>query len=230
MSDRADRVVVLASGGLDSAVLLADLAQTAVVFPLYVAKGLAWERQEQRALRAFVRALGHGNVQPVTVLSAPVKNIYGEHWSVTGRGVPGADEPDIKVFLPGRNILLIALAAVWCSVHDVPRIAIGSLGGNPFPDATPEFFSGMAQVVSEGLGYRLTVEAPYRGLHKKDLVRRFRDLPLELTLTCMAPTRRGGRHCGRCNKCYERQQAFVKAGVEDKTAYAVGKRTRLAST
>jgi len=214
----SDRVAVLASGGLDSAVLVAGMAKHAVVYPIYVAKGLAWERQELAALRRFLAALDGRNVQPVTVLRVPVKNIYGEHWSVTGRGVPAADAPDVKVFLPGRNILLIALAAVWCSVHDVHRIALGSLGGNPFPDATPEFFSEMARLVSQGLGFAVTVEAPYRGLHKDDLIRRAEHLPLELTLTCMAP--RGGKHCGACNKCYERQQAFVRAEVEDRTRYA----------
>jgi 7-cyano-7-deazaguanine synthase len=221
-----DSVAVLASGGLDSAVLLADLAQRSTVFPVYVRQGLAWERQEQRALQAFLDALGSDRIKPVVTLSAPVREMYGDHWSVTGRGVPDADAPDIKVLLPGRNILLISLAAVWCSVHDVSRIAIGSLGGNPFPDATPEFFADLARVLSSGLGHTVAVEAPYRGVHKEDLIRRFRHLPLELTLTCMAPTRRGGVHCGTCNKCYERQQAFIRAGVADKTTYATQTRER----
>ncbi|MSQ14184.1 MAG: 7-cyano-7-deazaguanine synthase, partial [Dehalococcoidia bacterium] len=170
-----DSVAVLASGGLDSAVLLADLSQRSVVFPVYVRQGLAWELQEQRALRAFLEAQGNDRVKPLVTLSVPVREMYGDHWSLTGRGVPDADAPDIKVFLPGRNILLISLAAVWCSVNDVSRIAIGSLGGNPFPDATPEFFADLARVLSTGLGHSVAVEAPYRGLHKEDLIARFRD-------------------------------------------------------
>jgi 7-cyano-7-deazaguanine synthase len=122
------------------------------------------------------------------------------------------------VFLPGRNILLLGLAAVWCSVHRVSRIAIGSLGGNPFPDATPRFFESYATLLSEGLGHPIAIEAPYRGLHKEDLIRRHAHLPLGLTLTCMAP--KGGAHCGACNKCHERQTAFHKAGVPDPTVYA----------
>ena len=54
--------------------------------------------------------------------------------------------------LTGQPALLIALASVWCSTHDVGRIAIGSLGGNPFPDATPEFFESFGSVLSAGLG------------------------------------------------------------------------------
>jgi 7-cyano-7-deazaguanine synthase len=62
------------------------------------------------------------------------------------------------------------------------------------------------------------VVAPYRGLHKSDLIARFGALPLDLTLTCMAP--REGKHCGACNKCRERQEAFRYAGMSDRTRYA----------
>ena len=98
------------------------------------------------------------------------------------------------------------------------RISIGSLGGNPFPDATPEFFETFAATLSTGLGHKILVDAPYRGLTKSDIIKRFRELPLELTLTCMAPT--DGRHCGRCNKCGERRNAFRESGVPDRTVYA----------
>jgi 7-cyano-7-deazaguanine synthase len=109
------------------------------------------------------------------------------------------------------------LAAIWGSTHGVSRIAIGSLGGNPFPDATPEFFATFAHVLSIGLGHKVLIEAPLRGFHKEDLIKQFNHLPLELTLTCMAP--KGSQHCGQCNKCFERQQAFHKAGVADRTIY-----------
>ena len=213
-----ERVAVLASGGLDSCVLVADLARQAVVYPIYISKGLAWEAAERRALESFLAALGYANVQPLTTLSVPAQELYGPHWSVTGQGVPGADDPDIKVFLPGRNVLLIGLAAVWCSTHNVSEIAIGSLGGNPFPDATPDFFQRFGSLLSDALAHPISILAPYRGLHKEDLIRRHDALPIELTLTCMAP--KGGRHCGKCNKCFERQIAFKAAGVQDRTPYA----------
>ena len=149
---------------------------------------------------------------------SPAERLKGGSPDAPGKSVPGADEPDSAVLLPGRNILLIGLAAVWCSTHGVSRIAIGSLGGNPFSDATPEFFQSFASVLSKGLDHIVEIEAQYRGLHKWDIIKRFRDLPLELTLTCMAPG--GGKHCGRCNKCRERQVAFAKAGVPDLTVYA----------
>jgi 7-cyano-7-deazaguanine synthase len=213
-----ERIAVLSSGGLDSAVLLADLAGNATVYPIYVEAGLAWEGEEKRALQSYLSALGQENVEPLTMLEMPVRRLYGSHWSTTGEGVPDAAAPDSEVYLPGRNVLLIGVAAVWCALHDVSKIAIGSLGGNPFPDATPEFFESYSRLLSGALSHPIEVVAPYRGLHKADIIARFPKLPLERTLTCMAP--REGRHCGACNKCFERQEAFRQAGVADPTAYA----------
>jgi 7-cyano-7-deazaguanine synthase len=213
-----NRIAVLTSGGLDSSVLLAEEAKTAEVYPIYVRCGLAWEDAERRALDLFLDALNSPNVRPVTTLSAPVRAMYGDHWSVGEEGVPGADEPDTSVYLPGRNILLIGLAAVWCSTHSVFRIGIGSLGGNPFADAKPDFFQKFAAALTSGLDHIIEVKAAFRELHKWDVIKRFKTLPLELTMTCMAPL--NGVHCGNCNKCSERQVAFNRSGLPDLTIYA----------
>jgi 7-cyano-7-deazaguanine synthase len=214
------RVAVLASGGLDSAVLLADLAREEAVFPVYVAAGLAWEQREQDALRAYLDAIASPNLQPLTVLEMPLRGLYGRHWSVTGEA-PGYKAPDEDVYIPGRNVLLIGVAAVWCALNQVEAVAIGSLDDNPFPDATPAFFADYAHLLSGALDHPLEVIAPYRKQHKSQIIARFPHLPLHLTLTCMAPVEREGTllHCGNCNKCRERQEAFTQAGVEDKTAY-----------
>ncbi len=212
-----EKISVLASGGLDSSVLIAKSATDAQVYPIYVRCGFAWEEIELQFLQSFLDALNSRHVMPTTVLSAPIAVLYGDHWSVSGARVPAADEPDENTYLPGRNILLISLAAIWGSTHSVSRIAIGSLGSNPFPDATPGFFASFARSLSMGLRHDVLIEAPLSNFHKEDLIKEFKDLPLELTLTCMAP--RDGQHCGRCNKCFERQQAFHKAGVIDRTIY-----------
>jgi 7-cyano-7-deazaguanine synthase len=215
------RIAVLASGGLDSAVLLADLAREDTVFPVYVAAGLAWEQREQHALRAYLDAVARDNLQPLTVLDMPSRGLYGaQHWSVAGEA-PAYDEPDETVYIPGRNVLLIGVTAVWCAINGVDAVAIGSLDGNPFPDATPAFFEDYGRLLSGALDHPLEVIAPYRRLHKEAIIARFPELPLHLTLTCMAPVEKDGAplHCGACNKCRERREAFAAAGVEDRTAY-----------
>ncbi|MDE2766449.1 MAG: 7-cyano-7-deazaguanine synthase [Chloroflexota bacterium] len=214
---RENAIAVLASGGLDSCALLADLTRSHEVFPLYVRQGLAWEEAERAALDRFVGAVASPNLHPVTTIPLPVEAMYGRHWSVTGEGVPAATDPDEKVYLPGRNVLLLAAAGVWCAVNGVRRVAMGTLGGNPFPDATSEFFADYARLLTTAMSHPIEVVTPYREMRKHELIVRSADFPLHLTLTCNAP--RGGQHCGACNKCYERRSAFARAGVEDKTAY-----------
>jgi 7-cyano-7-deazaguanine synthase len=210
-------VAVLASGGLDSCVLMCELARERAVVPLYVANGLAWESEEKAALQRFVERVGLPGLRTPVILPLPVGGLYGRHWSITGAGVPGADRPDEEVYLPARNVLLFTAAAIWCAANAVHEIAVGSLVGNPFPDASERFFADLAQLLSTALRHRIEIQAPYRLESKHALIARHPELPLELTLTCNAP--HAGRHCGCCNKCYERQQAFARAGVADRTAY-----------
>jgi 7-cyano-7-deazaguanine synthase len=146
-----------------------------------------------------------------------VRDLYGDHWSLTGRGVPGADTPDDAVFLPGRNALLLSKALLWCHLRGVPELWLAPLAGNPFPDATPAFFAAFAAAVNGAVGGGVRVRLPYRGLRKADVLRRGRGLPLGLTFSCIRPT--GGRHCGACNKCAERRRAFAEAGLPDPTEY-----------
>jgi 7-cyano-7-deazaguanine synthase len=224
-------VCALVSGGLDSCVMLAELARRyRKVYPVFIGEGLVWEEAELRHLRRFLRivaaspARGRSRksfaaiIQPLTVLELPVADLYGRHWSVTGRNVPGARTPDRAVCLPGRNLLLLSKAAVFCAQHGIGAVAIGSLGHNPFPDATPEFFRGFSRAVSNALGYRLRILAPFRRLTKTQVIRRGRHWPLHLSFSCLSPRR--GRHCGACNKCAERRRAFRAAGAVDKTKYS----------
>ena len=137
------------------------------------------------------------------------------------RGTPPTfDTPDEDVYLAGRNIILLSKAAIYCSRHGLGRIALGPLAGNPFPDATPQFFETMARALSLGLAHTIVVDAPFASMEKSDVIRLGVELgvPLELTLSCMNP--QDGRHCGRCSKCRERRDAFAEAGVTDPTLYA----------
>ena len=225
-----DRVAVLASGGLDSAVLVADLSRNAEVFPLYVEFGLAWEAAEQKSLRIYLAALADRSLAPLSTLAVPVDRIYGRHWSLTGENVPHYDASIDADYLPGRNILLLGVAGVWCALRGVHRIALGSLMQNPYPDATPEFFADYGRLLSGALRHPIEVVAPFRGMAKSALIRTHRELPLHLTLTCIGQkvgtsldegSSRGPLHCGACLKCHERHEAFVEAGVPDRTRYAV---------
>lgn len=220
---------VLFSAGLDSAVLLADaLARRGpgeTVQALHVSVGFAWEEEERAmAARLFAVPPFAGRTAPPLMLSFDMRDIFPEtHWAIRGTP-PGFDTPDEDVFLDGRNLILTSKAGVFVTRaarprHTSARLLIGTLAGNPFPDATPEFLEAQGRALSLGLDLPLTVEAPFATRHKSDVIRRGLELgvPLELTLSCMQP--KDGLHCGRCSKCRERRDAFHEAGVPDPTVY-----------
>jgi 7-cyano-7-deazaguanine synthase len=209
----------LASGGLDSAILLAHLVSEGhEVTPIYVRFGLAWEDVESRHLEWFLDSLPAPATKPLIVLDLPVADVYGAHWSVTGQDIPDHNSPDEAVYLPGRNLLLLAKSSVWCALNGVPTIALGTLAANPFPDADRTFFAGFSALAARALGCRLEVVTPFAGRKKHEVLELGRTLALDLTFSCIAPS--GERHCGRCNKCAERRLAFTALGITDTTAYA----------
>jgi 7-cyano-7-deazaguanine synthase len=231
---------VLFSAGLDSAVLLADALTTfrerdsgaaapatreevrpPLVQPIYVTAGLAWERQELEAAEQLLTSAPYaGRVLPLVRLQMDMRDVYtATHWAVRGEA-PAYDTPDGDVYIEGRNIVLLSKASIYMARARIPRILMGPLAGNPFPDATPEFFDAMARALSMGLATSILIEAPLSSMHKADVIRLGRSLgvPLGLTLSCMQP--RNGVHCGHCSKCRERVDAFRDAGGDDPTAYA----------
>ncbi|HLI81414.1 MAG TPA: 7-cyano-7-deazaguanine synthase [Candidatus Binataceae bacterium] len=213
------RVAVLASGGLDSSVLLADFARKGRrVFPIYIRAGLRWERVELATLRKFIAALARDNIEEVAVLDFPTVDITRDHWSVTGKAVPGYRASLASNYIPGRNLSLLTKAAMFCARNRIGEIAMAPLESNPFPDARPEFFRAVERAVKLGMELPLRVLTPFEGLEKSDVIRKGRALALELTLSCANP--RGMLHCGACTKCAERIQGFHAAGIADPTRYA----------
>jgi 7-cyano-7-deazaguanine synthase len=224
-----NRCAVLVSGGLDSAVLLAELSATnAAVFPLFIQIGLRWEAAEFHHLRRFLKAIARPAIQPLQLLEMPVTDLYGNHWSISGQDIPDAASPDEAVFLPGRNVLLLAKAMLWCHLNNVPAVALAVLSANPFPDATPAFFDAYADAVNQAVHGHVQIFRPFAALKKIDVLKRGRELPLGLTFSCIQPcktsevsgTSEVWIHCGRCNKCSERGRAFRDAGIPDPTPYA----------
>jgi 7-cyano-7-deazaguanine synthase len=209
---------VLASGGLDSSVLLAELArERRRVFPIFIRAGLRWERVELATLRKFIAALRSNNIEDVAVLDFPTLDIARDHWSVTGKAVPGYRASLASNYIPGRNLSLLTKAAMFCARNRIGAIAMAPLQSNPFPDARPEFFRAVERVVKLGMELPLRILTPFSGLEKCDVIKKGRALPLELTLSCANP--RGSVHCRDCTKCAERAEGFREAGIEDPTRY-----------
>jgi 7-cyano-7-deazaguanine synthase len=218
-SPNAATVGLLLSGGLDSGILLGHLFNGGRrVRPFYVRSQLAWEGAELKAVRAILKAVGSGMADPLVVLKMPLRDLYGNHWSVTGQNTPDAGSPDEAVYLPGRNALLAIKPALWCAMHGIEELALAVLASNPFSDATDEFFRDFEAALERATGSRVRLTRPFARLLKKDVMELGRGLPLQLTFSCIAPV--GRLHCGRCNKCAERQHAFHSISAADPTRYA----------
>jgi 7-cyano-7-deazaguanine synthase len=186
---------------------------------VYVRAGLAWEDDEIAAARDLLTQPPYAAARPLVVLTVDMRDVFPTtHWAVRG-DAPAFDTADEDVYIEGRNVVLLAKASVLFARAGIRRIWLGPLAGNPFPDATPEFFAAMAQALSLGLGAAIAIETPLASMHKADVVRLGQRLavPFARTLSCMQPA--GGRHCGRCSKCRERRDGFVAAGVDDPTDY-----------
>ena len=74
-----------------------------------------WERNELAVLRRFIAALALKSIKELTVLKVPMDDVAADHWSVTGRKVPGYKAALSSNYIPGRNLTLLSKAAVFCA-------------------------------------------------------------------------------------------------------------------
>src|SRR5689334_12776759 len=133
----ANTIGVLASGGLDSSILIGDLLRSGRrVQPFYICTGTVWQAAELAALERFLAAIAAECFASLVRLQLPLADLYGNHWSLTGQSIPAADSPDEAVFLPGRNALLLVKTAVYCQLHGIGEVALAPLGTSPFDDAS----------------------------------------------------------------------------------------------
>lgn len=210
---------VLVSGGLDSCILLDELSSTSSkISPLYIRIGLIWEDTELLWLKRYLKKSNNPVFAPLTVLSLLMADVYGLHWGINGENTPDAQTSDEAVYLPGRNIILLSKASIFCRLNRIETIAIGVLKRNPFPDGSLSFLQKFGEILSTGLDGPLSVEAPFSGFSKEEVFRKGAHLPLELTFSCIAPV--DGNHCGVCNKCAERMKVFASLNKKDQTVYA----------
>jgi len=212
---------VLMSGGIESYAML----QWARVrrwqpIPLYIRCGFRWEPAEQYWLARLLRQVRtqEPSLPTLETLDVPLRSLYGPHWSFQGH-VPGRSSPDRAVYLPGRNLLFLAQASVWCALRRYSAIALGTLRGNPFHDTGAAFLRVQARASRLAMHHPITILTPFRHFTKSRIVRQYGDQGLTLTFSCLRPS--GRIHCGGCNKCAERQRAFRQAGLPDPTRYAL---------
>ncbi|HLU77495.1 MAG TPA: 7-cyano-7-deazaguanine synthase QueC [Burkholderiales bacterium] len=226
----ASKAVVLVSGGLDSATVLAMArAQGYACHALSVDYGQR-HRAELEAAARVAAALGAHVHKAVSVdLSA-----FGGS-ALTDREidvpVDGVSTEAIPItYVPARNTIMLSLALAWAEVLGARDIWYGAnaVDYSGYPDCRPEYvraYEAMANLATKAAveeGRRLTIHAPIIAMSKADIIRQGIALGVDysLTVSCYQADD-AGRACGRCDACRLRRAGFEAAGVPDPTRYVL---------
>ena len=217
------RAVVLLSGGLDSATVLA-IARAAgrETYALSFRYGQrhAVELDCARQVAATLGARRH------VTLDIDLRAFGGSALTDdidVPRGADPAREGIPITYVPARNTIFLSFALAWAEVLEAPEIWIGvnALDYSGYPDCRPEFIAAFERLASlataEGVrGRPFRIHAPLQSLGKAEIIRAGLDLGLDygLTLSCYDPDP-AGRPCGRCDSCALRAAGFAQAGVAD---------------
>ena len=225
------KAVVLLSGGLDSATVLAEAnAQRFSTYALTVIYGQK-HAVEIDAARAVGNALGATRHLEI---HAELGAFGGS--TLVGDGEIPKDRGDDEIshgipstYVPARNTVLLSLALAWAETLGAFDLFVGvnCVDYSGYPDCRPEYlraFETLANLATkvgvEGTG-QFTVHAPLLRLTKEEIITRGRELGVDYALThsCYDPSA-NGLSCGRCDSCTIRLAAFAKLGLEDPAAYA----------
>ena len=222
----ARRAIVLLSGGLDSATVLAIArSQDYECYALSVEYGQR-HRAELDAARRIATALGAHEHRTMRV---DLAGIGGSALTDAKLAVPEVLAPGIPVtYVPARNTLFLSLALGWAEVIGAGDIFVGvnALDYSGYPDCRPAFikaFEQLAQVATKAgvEGGRFQVRAPLIQMSKADIIRAGVSLGVDFgaTVSCYQATA-DGRACAKCDSCRLRAAGFAAANIPDPTAYA----------
>ena len=226
MSRASERAVVLLSGGLDSATVLALAREHGLeCYALSVAYGQR-HSVELDAAAAVARSLG---AREHRVMHVDLAGIGGSALTDHSIAVPTSPGTGIPItYVPARNTIMLSLAMAWSEVLGAGEIHVGvnAVDYSGYPDCRPEFiaaFEDLARLATkagvEGRGP--AIKAPLIRLSKAQIVREGTRLGVDyaLTVSCYQADAEG-RACGLCDSCRLRREGFDSAGISDPTRYA----------
>ena len=223
-----EKAIVLVSGGLDSATVLAMArAEGWSCHALSVDYG---QRHRAELAAAAVVARAQGAVEH-RVVRVDLGIFGGSALTDPSIAVPTAPSAGIPVtYVPARNTVLLALALAHAEVVEADAIFTGAnaVDYSGYPDCRPEFlaaFEAMANLATKRAveGSPIAIRAPIVHMNKAEIVRRGHELGVDFaaTVSCYDADAEG-RACGRCDACRIRRQGFAAEGIADPTRYRAG--------
>ncbi|MEX2516314.1 MAG: 7-cyano-7-deazaguanine synthase QueC [Gammaproteobacteria bacterium] len=226
-SKRLGKAVVLLSGGLDSATVLA-MAQAAG----YDCHALSFNygQRHNAELAAAARIAKQFDVSEHRVIDIDLRQFGGSALtddqldvpenSIIGTGIP-------ITYVPARNTIFLSFAIGYAEVLEAQHVFIGvnAVDYSGYPDCRPEFITTFEQLANLATqraveGKKLTLHAPLIDLTKAGIIRRGHALGVDYseTVSCYQATD-AGRACGKCDACQLRRDGFATAGIADPTRY-----------
>ena len=221
------KAVVLMSGGMDSATVLAmAVAQGFDCHALSVEYG----QRHHAELAAAQRVAQELGAREHRVVNIDLTGFGGS--SLTDKKIAVSQQPTEGIpltYVPARNTIMLALALAWAEVLQARDIFIGvnAVDYSGYPDCRPayiEAFERMANLATKAAveGHPLAVHAPLQHMSKAEIIRQGLALGVDFshTVSCYQADE-SGRACGVCDACRLRHAGFVAAGIGDTTRYRV---------
>lgn len=219
------KAVVLLSGGLDSATVLAIARSQG--FECYCLS-LDYHQRHVAELKAAARVAQALGAKAHRTAQLDLSMFGGSALTDRQIDVPETPTEGIPVtYVPARNTIMLSLALAWAEVLEAQDIFIGvnALDYSGYPDCRSEYvkaFQAMANLATKSAveGKTITVHAPLIDMTKAEIIRKGAQLGLDygLTVSCYQADD-AGRACGRCDSCRFRREGFAGAGIQDPTAY-----------
>ncbi|AQQ68594.1 7-cyano-7-deazaguanine synthase QueC [Microbulbifer agarilyticus] len=220
------KAVVLLSGGLDSATVLA--MARAEGYECY-ALGFDYGQRHSAELMAAQRVAADLGASEHKVVKLDLRVIGGSALTDDSIDVPEEETSGIPVtYVPARNTVFLSIALGWAEVLGAQDIFVGvnAVDYSGYPDCRPEYieaYEKMANLATRAgvEGNKLTIHAPLMKMSKADIVERGTGLGVDysLTVSCYQALPSGAA-CGRCDSCRLRAAGFAEAGLADPTVYA----------
>jgi 7-cyano-7-deazaguanine synthase len=217
--------VILLSGGLDSATVLAIARSQG--FECY-ALSVEYGQRHSAELDAAKRVAAVLGARDHRVMHVDLAGIGGSALTDVSVAVPQSPTSGIPItYVPARNTIMLSLALAWAEVLEARDIFIGvtAIDFSGYPDCRPEFVAAYERLATLATkagveGHLCHIHAPLISLSKADIIREGVRLGVDYALTVSCYQADGaGRACGRCDSCRLRRAGFEGAGMVDPTAY-----------
>ncbi|MDC9728655.1 MAG: 7-cyano-7-deazaguanine synthase QueC [Methyloprofundus sp.] len=219
------KAIILLSGGLDSATVLAIAKKQN--YQLY-ALSFDYGQKHNVELESAKLLAKEYQVMEHKIIKLGLGEIGGSALTDESLQVPTTEQKGIPItYVPARNTVFLSFALGWAEVLNAQDIFIGvnAVDYSGYPDCRPEFISAFQTLANlatkSGVeGHAIEIHAPLIHLSKGDIIKEGTRLGVDYaqTISCYA-AKQSGQACGECDSCRLRHEGFVQAGIPDPTPY-----------